>query len=282
MLTVMMSPAITGQPQSRTNVTGTTATFSATASGSTPLSYQWRLNTTNLTNGGRVSGVTTGTLTISNVQPADAGGYTLVVTNGAGAAISAVAVLTVMMPPGITTQPQSRTNLTGTTATFSATASGSTPLSYQWRLNTTNLTNGSQLSGVTTGTLTISNVQTADAGSYTLVVTNGAGAAISAVAVLTVMMPPGITTQPQSRTNLTGTTATFSATASGSTPLSYQWRLNATNLTNGGRVSGVTTGTLTISNVQPADAGSYALVATNGAGTATSAVAVLTVMMPPA
>ncbi len=73
-------------------------------------------------------------------------------------------------------------------------------------------------------------MQASQAGSYAVVVTNVAGAETSAVAVLTVWVPPAIVTQPQSTTNVVGTTANFSVTASGTAPLSYQWQFNGTNI----------------------------------------------------
>ncbi len=72
-------------------------------------------------------------------------------------------------------------------------------------------------------------MQAGQAGSYAVVVTNVAGAETSAVALLTVWVPPAIMTQPQSTTNVVGTTANFSVTASGTAPLSYQWQSNGTN-----------------------------------------------------
>src|SRR5205823_409393 len=140
-------------------------------------------------------------------------------TNSAGSTTSSVAALTVWVPPGVS-QPQSRTNVQGTTATFSASASGTSPFSYQWQFN-----NG-PISGATGTSLSVSDVQPADAGSYTVVVTNSAGAITSSVAMLTVWVPPSVATQPQSRTNVQGTTATFSASANGTSPFSYQWQFN--------------------------------------------------------
>ena len=82
--------------------------------------------------------------------------------------------------PSITTQPQSQTVRVGANAVFTVVAGGSSPLSYQWRLNGTNL------SGVNGATLTLTNVQLAQAGSYTVQVTNLYGAVTSSNAVLTV------------------------------------------------------------------------------------------------
>jgi len=85
---------------------------------------------------------------------------------------------------------------------------------------------------------------------------------------------PYFTTQPQSQTVAAGSNATFSATASGSASLAYQWRFNGTD------ISGATNAVFVRSNSQPAHAGNYALVAANIAGAATSEVATLTVTNP--
>ena len=87
-------PAITNQPASRTVLAGSNVLFTVDASGSAPLDYQWWFNTTN-----SVGGATNASLTVSNAQPADAGGYRVVVTNASGAATSSVAVLVVRVPP---------------------------------------------------------------------------------------------------------------------------------------------------------------------------------------
>ena len=262
-LTVLVPPAITAQPQSRTNVAGTSAGFSVAASGTTPLSYQWQFN------GANISGATETSLTVSNVQASDAGNYSVVVTNAASSVTSTVAVLTVWVPPSIASQPQSRTNVVGTSAAFSVAASGTSPFNYQWQFN------GGNIVGATGATFTLGSVQTSDAGSYAVAVTNSAGSVTSVAAILTVLVPPAITAQPQSRTNVAGTSAVFSVAASGTTPLSYQWQFNGAN------ISGATGTGLTLNNVQPGDAGNYAVVVTNAGGSITSALAALTVWVPP-
>lgn len=118
------APSITTGPASRTNNLGTTATFTVSAIGAAPLSYQWRKNTTNLPNAGNISGVMTTTLTLTNVAFADAGNYTVVVSNSLGMIISPVAVLTVLCPV-ITVGPASLPSGTaGTSYNQSNTASG--------------------------------------------------------------------------------------------------------------------------------------------------------------
>jgi hypothetical protein len=171
------APAITSQPTSQTVTAGSSATFSVTASGTAPLSYQWRFN------GSNISGATSASYTLSNAQSANAGNYSVVVSNSAGSATSNNATLTVSTTataPSITTQPASQTINVGASATFSVTASGTGPLTYQWRFN------GSNISGATSTSYTVSNAQTANAGNYSVVVTNSVGTATSNNAVLTV------------------------------------------------------------------------------------------------
>jgi len=168
--------------------------------------------------------------------------------------------------PTITVQPQSQTNVVGTDATFTVVATGIEPLAYQWRLGT------ADLAGKTNDTLSLTNVQTANAGSYAVVVTNADGAATSAVATLTVLVPPFITKQPTNFLTLSlGASVGNRVTASGTTPLYYQWRLNGTNL------AGATNPSLVITNLQLPNVGTYTAVATNSVGSVTSVVVALSV-----
>jgi hypothetical protein len=274
-LTVLAPPAITLQPQSVTNASGTTASFNAAASGSAPLGYQWRWNSSNLSSGGRVSGATTGTLSLSGVQPDDAGSYTLVVSNQAGSVTSAVAVLTVLSAPSIVVPPASLSAAIGSNADFTVTAAGSTPLNYQWQFNGTNLP------GAVTTALSLVGLSLANAGSYAVVVSNTFGVITSAPGVLTVLAPPVITAQPQSDTNIPAATASFTVGAGGSAPLSYRWRFNGSPLSDGGRVAGSATATLTIAGLLSTDAGGYSVVVTNSVGSVTSQTASLTMLAPP-
>ena len=103
------APVITTQPQSISVAEGNSASFTVTASGSQPLSYQWRKNTVN------ISGATSSTYTIPVVSPGDAGNYSVVVTNSAGSATSNDAVLTVTPANQL---PTATINTPGAGATF--------------------------------------------------------------------------------------------------------------------------------------------------------------------
>jgi subtilisin-like proprotein convertase family protein len=268
------APIITTQPQSQILAVGGAVGFSVAASGAAPLSYQWQLN------GGPIPNATSTSLSLNNVQTSDSGNYSVVVTNSVGASTSAVAVLSVLLPPSIASQPQSLTTVAGNTANFSASATGSSPMNYQWRFNGSNFSNGARVTGATSTALAISTVQGSDAGNYTLVVSNPVGVVTSAVAVLTVNGPPTITAQPTGQSVLTGANVSFNVTVSGTAPLSYQWLFNGTALNDGGQFSGTTTSTLALTNVQNTNAGSYSVVITNVVGAVTSSAVLLSISSP--
>jgi hypothetical protein len=261
--TIKGDPAmITNQPASQTVVVGSNVTFTVGVSGYTPLSYQWRFN------GGNISGATASSYTKNNVQTTSTGSYSVVVTNVYGSATSANAVLTVHAPPVVTVQPANAFAGFGLSATFRVTATGDATLSYQWRFNGTNLADA------TTSTLTIATAQAANAGTYAVVVTNLYGTVTSSNALLTVL-DPYITSQPQSRTNYLGSNVTFTVTATGAAPLSYQWRFNTTN------IAGATDSACSRTNLQFGDRGAYSVAVSNAVSVAISLDAQLTVVAPP-
>src|SRR6185369_9275901 len=112
---------------------------------------------------------------------------------------------------------------------------------------------------------------------YTVLVSNSAGSITSSNAVLTVLSPISIASQPANQTNNAVTTATLSVGVTGSNP-QFQWRKNNTNISNGGNISGATTTALTIANLLKADVGSYSVVVTNVLNSVTSAMAFLEVI----
>ena len=92
LLTVTAAPAIAAPPTNQKTLIGGTAEFSVVAGGILPLAYQWFFNAN------AVLGATDSTLQLTNVQPWQAGGYTVVVTNAYGSTTSAPAVLEVVDP----------------------------------------------------------------------------------------------------------------------------------------------------------------------------------------
>jgi subtilase family serine protease len=212
------------------NVTnGASLAFNATAGGRPPFSYRWLLNGTNLPAGGNVSGTASNVLAITSATTNNSGNYQIIATNNFGSVTSSVVVLSVGFAPALSAPPANLTILSGSNASFSATAGGSVPLVYQWRKNGTNLANGAGISGATSNVLTLSAVTTNSSGSYNVFVTNNFGASAGSVAVLTVVLPPTIA----ALTNQTiecGSNTTFVANASGTPPLNFQWSLDGSPL----------------------------------------------------
>ena len=264
----LFPPGIVTPPQGQTNVVGATIPFSLSVTGSPPFFYQWRKNNTNLVN------ATNATYTINSAVTNDTGNFSVVVTNLAGSVTSAVAALTIYAPPTISVQPQGLTVNPGSNVTFQVNASGTPTLSYRWRKD------GAVINGATATNYTIANAQTNNAGNYTVVITNIAGSITSQVAQLIVNVRPSVTTQPQSQTVLPGANVSFTANATGTTNLIFQWRRNSNNLANGGRFSGVTTTNLVITGALTNDAGFYSVTVSNAAGSTNSTNAILSFFKP--
>ena len=265
------APAIGTQPASQTVAAGQTASFSVTATGNGPLTYQWKKNGTD------ISGATASTYTTPVNSSADTGAmYAVNVSNGAGTVTSSNATLTVSAAPGapvIGTQPANQSVAAGQTAKFSVTATGTGTLTYQWQKN------GTDIPGATSSTYTTPVTVIGDTGTqYSVVVGNSADKVASSKATLTVTaapVAPAITTQPANQSVTEGQTATFSVTATGTAPLTYQWKKDGT------AISGATSSTYTTPATSSADnAAVFTVVVTNGTGSATSSNATLTVTAP--
>ena len=260
----VIAPTITTQPVGQSAADGTSATFSVVASGTAPLSYQWNRGGTPLANA-TSSSFTTPLLAMSD----NGASFSVTVSNTAGSITSAPAVLTVHpVAPSISVQPANQTVEPGASASFSVTASGTAPLSYQWSRGRTPIT------GATSSTYTTPTTTLADNGaSFTVAVSNAAGSLVSSAAVLTVqILAPSITVQPASQSVQAGQTATFNIIAAGTAPLSYQWSKNGVPIAGANAASHTTPPTVL------ADSGAtFAVTVSNAAGTATSQVATLAV-----
>jgi centrosomal CEP192-like protein/HYDIN/CFA65/VesB family protein/Ig-like domain-containing protein len=257
-----VAPSITSQPANQTVAAGQTATFSATATGTAILTYQWKKN------GAAIGGATSASYTTPATTSADSGAqFTLTATNSAGSATSNAATLTVNVPPTISAQPVSRTVAVGQTATFSVAATGTGTLTYLWKKD------GAAISGATLTSYTTPAAAASDNGSsFSVIVTDSSGNVTSNAAMLAVNASPSITTQPVSRTVIAGQAATFSVTATGTAPLTYQWNRGGT------AIGGATSSSYTTPATTTADNGAqFTVTVTNGAGNTASSAATLTV-----
>ncbi|MDB6057944.1 MAG: large protein, partial [Verrucomicrobiales bacterium] len=270
--------ALVAAPISSTNALGSTATFSVTVSGTTPINFQWQHNSVNLADGGNVGGALSSSLVVSALQASDGGTYTVLVGNATGSFQSS-ATLTMLLPPSVTSQPSDNAVLAGGTATFSVVVSGTAPFTYQWRKAGVPIANGGNISGALSPTLTISNVQNSDLASYSVSITNNYGNTTSSNALLSIQTPINITTQPVSQTRNYGTNVVFSTAVTGGAPV-YQWQKNSTPLTDSAHVAGSTTANLTVSSLTTADQASYNVIVSNQVSSATSSSATLTILDP--
>ena len=164
------------------------------------------------------------TLVLDKLAATNAGNYSLVVSSSFGSVTSAVAILTVLLPPTIVSPLTSQTVGLGSNATFSVTVTGTSPLAYQWQMGGTNLPNQASQS------LNFTNVQWSDAGNYAVIITNDYGCVTSSVATMTVGLPPAIISQPTNQIVLVGSNSQLSVLVAGDGLFTYQWQLNGTNL----------------------------------------------------
>lgn len=255
---------ILAQPVSQQITLGQTGQFSVLMAGASPISYQWYKNNA------PIAGATGYAYTTPPVQQGDGGAtYYVVASNTSGSVTSNTAGVTVVQPlaPTFSTQPVSQTITAGQSAEFSASATGSPVLTYQWEANNT------PIAGATQQVYDTPVMQTSSSGTlYNVVVSNSAGTITSNSATLTVNVatPPLITLQPAGQAVPFGQSVTFNVVATGSQPMTYQW-------TKDGVPFGSNSSSISIAQVQASDAGNYLVTITNSAGTVQSNVATLTV-----
>jgi alpha-tubulin suppressor-like RCC1 family protein len=252
-------PWIISQPEDSVVNQGTSVTLSMVVGGSEPLAFQW------LRDGVPLAGATNATLTFPNLTTAEDGRYELVVMNELGT-VTSTPVLLAVEPLAFATQPVSQTVAAGDDATFAVRAAGARPFEFQWRFFGVNLPHQ------TNSTLTLVNAQTSHAGAYDIVVRNATGTLTSAPVQLTVQATaPSIAIPPLGPVRREGELALLLTHVRGSEPLHYQWQLDGQN------VSGATSQNLAIHRLQPSQAGSYRLVASNAVNVVTSTPVVVTV-----
>lgn len=266
------APTVILQPTAQTVTAGASATFSSAASGLPTPTVQWQRSDNGGSTWANIAGATSATFSRVTTLADNGARFRAVWTNTEGSATSNAAILTVnaaVVAPSITAQPASQTLTAGQTATFSVSAVGTAPLAYQWRRN------GVNISGATSASYTTPALTTADNGAtFSVSVSNSAGAVVSSNATLTVapaLTAPTITLQPQGRTVIEGQSATFTAAATGTEPLTYQWRRNGVD------IPGATSNVYTLATVLADSGAVFTLRVSNAVGAVDSAAALLTV-----
>jgi len=283
-LTINTAPAILSAPVNQTACLGSSAKFSVVAKG-TGLIYQWRKGTTNLINGGNISGATSDTLRMNAVAISDTSSiYNVIITGTCLPKDSSLNVsLKINASPAIVSGPANQVACPNGLATFSIVANG-VGITYQWRKGIVNLINGGNVSGATSASLTINPVTASDtASNYNVVITGTCSPVVTSANVsLRFNSAIVISTPPANQTVCAGNTATFFVTAIGG-GLTYKWRKGTINLVNGGNISGATSDTLKINLITSSDTASNYNVIISGTCSPndTSINVSLTIMPPP-
>ncbi|MCS5583907.1 MAG: immunoglobulin domain-containing protein, partial [Pseudomonadales bacterium] len=261
-VTVIEPVKIVQQPIDTTLKQGDNGQLTVQATGTSPVNYQWYHNGTLITGGTRSA------LNILDAQAENRGSYEVHVSNAAGTVVSGSVILKLMFPPGISLQPRPFTGLEGDSLVLRVEATGSKPLSYQWSKD------GQSIVGDQSETLIVDSLKESDAGTYAVSIENQAGSVTSDAAVVVVRAPVTIVAQPQSRLAPTGTSVTFAVTATGTTPITYQW------FKNGVKITAATSATYDVSSVGESDTGGYQVQVSNPAGDLISQTASLRVAQP--
>jgi len=202
------SPFIITQPASQRAVLSKDATFQVIVGGVPSFTYWWYHGPTWLI------GVSGPGLTVTNIQPADGGEYTVHIFNRYGWVASTPAVLTpVGVAPVVTSPPQDQTTICGEGTAFQVSADGSSPLSYQWQFQ------DRPILGATQTNLVLSDVDSSQAGEYSVVISNAFGSSVTG-AVLTVTIQPPQITSPLVAYGTQGQAFSYSIQAQHS-PVSY-------------------------------------------------------------
>jgi hypothetical protein len=262
-VSILWPPRIVQSPASTNLGVGGTIQLVVSASGTAPFTYEW------LKDGVVLTGATNALLVISAATTNHSGGYEARVSNGAGTATSGRASVTVIGVPTIVSQPAGGEFLEGTAFTLSVTATSAAAISYQW------FQNDSAVEGATGSTFHIASASNANAGSYTVRVSNMAGFVMSTAAAVQIL--PSITIlEPPTSTNLnTGGQVKLTVKASGPSGMSYQW------YRDGVKLSGKTSSELTIENASTADAGVYTVEVSSTVEQKTSPAAQVTITESP-
>jgi hypothetical protein len=287
------APIVTLQPVGDGVVTQTTATFTAQASGAPAPSVQWQRLTPGTTTWVAIAGATSTTYSFTATVSDNGDEYRAVFTNSAGTATTIAASLDVVLervPPNVTTEPQSQSVVIGEPVTFTAAASAGVPAAtVQWEMSVDSGATWSLIDGATSTTYSFVAATGQNGYEYRAQFINGDAleAVDTEAAILTVSEPelPLVTANPIPYPVVApayvGTTASFTATASGLPAPTVQWEVSTTGA--GGIYTAIPGATSTTYAFDPTLAQSgdyYEAVFSNLAGTATSAPALLTVVVP--
>jgi hypothetical protein len=265
-LSIATPPAVTQQPVAQTGNQATSVSFTAAASGFPAPTVRWEESTDSGTNWSGITGATSATYTTAALTGADNGKLIRAVfTNGNGAdAVTSAVSLSVNY---ISTQPSSQTLAVGQTATFTAAAVSTTAATVQWQRSINSGSTWADIAGATATSYTTPAFTSGDNGNlYRAVFTNSLGTMTSTSASLTVQFAPSITLQPTNQGVQPGTTATFTAAASGNPTPTAKWQVSTNGGTTWVDIAGATSASYSFTAAQGDSGNQYRAIFTNGVG----------------
>jgi len=217
------APMVTLDPMDQSVATGATATFVSAATGNPTPGVQWLVSTDGGATYTAVPGATSTTLSFTTTVVQNGNLYRALFVNIYGAVNSAPATLAVTGAPVITQNPANVTMLEGHTANFSAAAAGNPTPTVKWQRSIDGGAVFSDQPGATFPTLSLLSALSMSGYQYRAVFTNSFGSATTTAGTLTVYVPPLVTTNPTDQEVTAGSTATFTAAATGVPAPTVQW-----------------------------------------------------------
>jgi alpha-tubulin suppressor-like RCC1 family protein/subtilisin family serine protease len=280
-------PVIQTQPVAQNRYIGDSVyLYVNVASSPVPVTYQWKRNGVNLTNGTRLYGATSSYLNIYTAEASDAGSYTVEVTNAGGTVTSSAAAVTVSIPPPpvISYHPVNQSVYIGEAISLFVSANQTGTTTYQWQKSTDGGATFTNVANAVYSYYSIYASQASDFTYYRVIVTNPGGSTTSNVALITPLtpLPPVISSHPTGASVQGGNSFYMYGYATGRGNITYRWQKDGVDVVNSDRIYGATSNSLSVYNARGVDAGQYRLVATNAGGSATSNAAAVTVSAPPA
>ncbi len=218
-LTVNATPVVTLNPVNQAVPAGQPVTFTA-ATSTSAATVQWQVSTNNGSSYSNISGATSATYTFSTLANQTGNLYRAAFSNAAGTTYTNPATLTCNIFPVVLTNPVSQSVAAGQSVTLSATVAAIPAATVQWQVSTNQGSTYTNIPGATSAAYTFQAIAGESGNLYRAAFTNSLGTAYANPATLTVSSTPvsplTVTTNPASETVFAGTTASFTAAATGS------------------------------------------------------------------
>jgi hypothetical protein len=278
-------PVVNLQPASQSIAAGGSVSFSASAGGNPAPTVKWQISTNGGSTFSNISGATSTTYTFATALTQNGDLFRAVFSNsvqsGVASNAATLTVIAALAHPVITTQPKNQSVTAGNKATFTAAASGNPAPAVQWQVSTNGGASFSSIAGATSTTYSF----TASAGqtgnlfraSFSNSVQSGVTTIAATLTVASGPSSPVVISQPQNQNVAAGSSATFTAAASGNPAPTVQWQISTDGGSTFTDISGQNSTTYSFVASSGDNSSEYRAVFSNVHGSADTAAAHLTV-----